>query len=218
MNIDRYLPDLGKLNPKLAELAREYVAEQLAKGARNGARETGVELDPTVFNERITEFLNTYTIRLAGSVNDTITSRIRDAISAGMEFGQDYREMRTAVLAALGCTRDENGKIIADAGIKYRAEMIARTESDRASNAGRDMQLQEAGASIARWKANPGCCEFCSEMDGMEIPVGEKFAQRGDTLTVTDGEGNERSMRLDYSDTEYPPLHPNCLCLLEYDF
>lgn len=216
--ISGFLPDRGHYDNRLKEIAYDYVRDAIQRGVKIGAAEIDIQPSFDVLNPDVIDFINNYTIRLAGSVNDTVIGKIRDSISDGLQQGLTYPEMRDSVLESMGCARGDNGNIIADDAASYRAEMIARTETDRAQNAGRDAQLTEAGAKIARWRANPGCCEFCAEMDGMEVAVGENFFQQGDQIIVTDDDGNERGMLLDYADTPYPPLHPNCLCVVEYDF
>lgn len=215
--ISAFLPDDGEWNLALQELARDYVRDALKTGLQSGAAEIGLAASMDVFNPEVLRFLETYVIRLAGNVHETVTNKIRDAIGEGLQQGESYRDIRGRVLEAFGCKRNEAGKIIADEKLKYRAEMIARTETDRAQNAGRQLQLEEAGAKRKVWKANPGACEFCQALDGTTIGVGEDFFKRGDTFSA-DVDGTERTLKLDYSDTPHPPLHPNCLCVTEYSF
>jgi hypothetical protein len=118
----------------------------------------------------------------------------------------------------MGCERDASGKIVAGAKAKYRAEMIARTEVSRAENTGRDMQLVAAGAKVKRWVANGGACAYCQAIDGMQVGAKELFFRRGDGVTITNEEGKDATMKLDYSDTRVPPLHPHCRCTVQYDF
>ncbi len=212
-----FMPDPGEWDIRLADIARDYVRDALNTGLQSGAAEIGLEASMDVFNPEVLRFLETYTIRLAGNVHATVTDKIRAAIGEGLQQGESYRDIRGRVLEAFGCKRDEAGKIVADEKLRYRAEMIARTETDRAQNAGRQLQLEQAGAKRKVWKANPGACEFCQALDGKTIDVGEDFFKRGDTFSA-EVDGKERTLKLDYSDTPHPPLHPNCLCVTEYEF
>jgi hypothetical protein len=211
------LPDEAELDAKLSAAAADYIHDALKRGARIGAAEIGISPSFDVLNPEVISWLQKYTGLMANTVNRHLVENIRGALEAGIENGETFGDMRGRVLEAMGAVRDDAGKIVADDKLTYRAEMISRTETDRAQNAGRQEQLQEAGAKVKRWRANPGACEFCAELDGTEIGVEETFFDRGSQMTVTSDDGEERNMLLDYSDTEYPPLHPNCTCIAEYD-
>lgn len=215
---EAFLPDLAKYDALLAEVASDYVRDAINRGVRIGAAEIGIHPSFDVLNPEVLPWLEKYTGLMANTVNRNLVESIRTALSAGIENGETLREVRNRVLESMGCTRDDKGKIVADDKAKYRAEMITRTETDRAQNAGRQVQLQESGAKTKVWRANPGACEFCQELDGMTVGVEENFFDRGTQITVVDGDDSERHLVLNYSDTPYPPLHPNCLCVTEYSF
>lgn len=217
------IPDIDEYNQRLAQTAYEYVRDAVIRGMQIGAAEVSVVPGFDVTNPEVSKFLQQYVGLMANTVNRAMVEKIRGVLTSGLEQGQSFREMRPAILEALGCARDENGKIVADKGAKYKADLIARTETDRAQNAGRQAQLQEAGAKAKVWRAAPGACEFCAALDGMTVGVEENFFQRGDSISLEREDSTEDSpsastLHLDYSDTPYPPLHPNCLCITEYEF
>ena len=94
---------------------------------------------------------------------------------------------------------DEIEKIVADPA---RAEVIARTETMRASNLGQQEAWNQAideglltGQEKKEWIATPDDreCDDCDDVDGQRVPI--------------DGEFDTSEGSLDG-----PPLHPNCRC------
>lgn len=87
--------------------------------------------------------------------------------------------------------------------LNYRAEMIARTETIRAENAGISetwRQAVEQGfldpTDLKVWIASDDACEICLNIEDINqdgVPIGEPF---------DDGDGGE---------IDEPPFHPNCL-------
>lgn len=205
----------------LANIAQEYLTRRMQAGASGAAAQYDLSFSFDLENPLVREWLQDYTGLMAQRVNDTIREGIRGALLDGMAEGDNARQIENRILEVLGAERDaDTGKLVADDKLKYRAEMIERTEYARAENAGRDWQLKDAGASRVVWRANADACEFCAEIDGMEIAVGESFFKRGDVLELSQLEGDTgvQRMSLNYSDTDFPPLHPNCRCTAEYDF
>lgn len=112
---------------------------------------------------------------------------------------------------------DARGRLIPGPRAYSWSERIIRTETARAQNAGREKQLKRAGAKRKVWKANQNACPFCRHLDGRTISIDEIYFARGDTLEITI-DGQPAKMKLDYSDTPHPPLHPNCRCITAYLF
>lgn len=95
----------------------------------------------------------------------------------------------------------------------YRKEMIARTETIRASNRGNVEHFARWGVEGKEWLTarDDRLCPWCAEMDGKVINVTEPFFEQGDVFEVTIGEGENvrvASLKLDYETVTSPPLHP----------
>lgn len=95
---------------------------------------------------------------------------------------------------------------------KNQAERITRTEVIKASNLGAQDAFEQSGVVVGKqWltaeddRVDP----LCSSLNGKVIDLKGKFFNKGDTISAGD-----KSLSLDYSDTPYPPLHPNCRCTL----
>ena len=94
-----------------------------------------------------------------------------------------------------------------------RADLIVRTETIRAWNRGSQMWRKESGVveKKQRYTAlDERVCEFCWPMNWKIVWLEDNFFNQGKVLTWENGE----QMKLDYSDVEYPPLHPNCRCVI----
>jgi SPP1 gp7 family putative phage head morphogenesis protein len=214
--LEYLLPDLGAADLRLAELVRDCILRALIAGIRTGAGEIGIEPSFDVLNPEVTQFVSEYTGLLANRVNRTFVEQVREALLEGLNEGETFREMRDRILEAMGCQRNAAGQIIADKGAKYSANRIVRTEVSRAQNAGREAQLKQAGAKRKVWTASPDACPYCAELDGKTIEIDETFFRKGDVFTITDEEGGEHRLKLNYCDTPHPPLHPQCRCNTEY--
>lgn len=70
--------------------------------------------------------------------------------------------------------------------IRYRALMIARTETARALSAGTLDAYERAGIHKVQWVADPDCCDICNE-------------NNGNVYTIAEAEPLQ-------------PAHPNCEC------
>jgi hypothetical protein len=214
------LGDASLWDKTLSEIALEYITRRMQAGATAAAVASDISFSFDVHNPQVSEWLNRYTGLMANRVNDTVRESIRTSLVEGMENGLAGRDIEKLILESLGAERNEAGKLVAGEKLKYRAELIERTEYARAQNAGRDWQLRDAGATRKVWRANPDACEFCAELDGKTIGAEDSFFKRGDRIELAPLEegDNVQTMKLDYSDTDYPPLHPNCVCSVEYDF
>lgn len=89
-----------------------------------------------------------------------------------------------------------------DDALDYRAEMIARTESIRASAAGQQELFYQAaengflGADAQRaWVASPDACGVCLDLDGVEVGLDEPWESDGEEVML-------------------PPRHPMCRCTI----
>jgi hypothetical protein len=95
--------------------------------------------------------------------------------------------------------------------VKRRAEMIARTETIRASNAGRYATWNQAIAdgllpvtTEVRWltAGDERVCPFCAPLDNKIVGFNESFSASVEQV----------SGKIDTLAEIHPPLHPNCRC------
>lgn len=94
--------------------------------------------------------------------------------------------------------------------LKQRAELIARTETMTAINEGRASMMQEVVDTgllletevTKTWATakDERVCPVCGPMDGVSV-------QRNETFVLPDA-----------TEIEQPPAHPNCRCVVTYDY
>ncbi len=207
MILARLIPDAIEWSQRLQELAYDYVVEAVSAGARHAGR-VYPQVTPTwdALNPQVVEWLNEYTELMAESVNATMQDQLRSVLIEGLESGANREQMQDAVMAALS-----------PEATRARADMIARTELNRANNAGHVWQVRDAGAVAKIWRANQDACDWCAALDGMTISIDRHFFERGERLDIPDPDDPDSAigMSLDYEDVDHPPLHPNCRCFVE---
>lgn len=196
-DIERLMPDLSELNRALEREIREQLGELFLEGVETGAGEAGTEVTVDLSMDAAREWLDSYSIRLSDQISSSTDALLRGSLMSAITNGETLGELSERIQDVMG-----------DAANRYRAEMIGRTEWQRAQNAGRLAQLQDAGAAWKVWRVNPEACDFCRQLDGKRVAIDANFAEIGDELTLSDGS----KMKLDYSETPHPPLHPHCRC------
>lgn len=88
-----------------------------------------------------------------------------------------------------------------------RADKESRQESINFANAGAIATWEAFRVSRKRWRANPGACGICGQLDGKVVGLRESFVRKGDALAA---EGQE-TMAID-KDFVHAPLHGGCTC------
>ena len=160
----------------------------------------GLTFDVT--NPYVSGFIEQYAYRFSESLEDVNVALLRQTLSEGMAAGETIPQL----MARVNETYDTFNK--------YRAEMIARTETSRAANQAALEGYRQSGVVTRKiWLTAPGCCDWCAELDGHVVALEENFYNEGDTATSADG----RAMYVDYGDIDAPPLHPNCRCSVAAD-
>ncbi|MEW6457615.1 MAG: phage portal protein [Bacillota bacterium] len=68
---------------------------------------------------------------------------------------------------------------------------------------------RKAGISKIMWQAAPNACEFCRQLDGRVVGIGEPFVGKGDSIPGPAGLLTARAPRV------RPPVHLGCQCTLK---
>ncbi|MDP3717108.1 MAG: phage minor head protein [Acidobacteriota bacterium] len=178
-----------------------------------------------VVNPRAVDAAARYTATLVREVTDQTQQAIRSVISSAISNGMAPREAAHLIRSVVGLTSRQGMAVVnyrsslIDAGasadqvakaadryaaklLRQRALTIARTETIRAGNLGRQTTWQEAreagylpdGAS-KRWVVTEDdrLCPVCEPLDGEETTLDGLFSTPVGTFSG-------------------PPLHPNCRC------
>jgi GNAT superfamily N-acetyltransferase len=135
---------------------------------------------------------------------------------ARVRRAQQYRLQGRTKLRP-GMTREQADRMLdqyEQRAIRFRAETIARTETMRASNAGRwagvDQQMRRGllPANMQKvWVTTPDdrTCPICRPLDGKIVDMGQGF------LSNMRGLDPRRLLPGRELTTSYPPIHPRCL-------
>jgi len=143
-------------------------------------------------------FLRVNGAELITSINETTRNQLRETLAQGFEAGEGVPDLRGRV------------EDVFKEATRNRAEMIARTETIRASNfatveAYRQSEVVEAKEWLA--EMDDRTCPYCQEMNGKVIDLNESYFEEGDDFTV-DGS----TLNIELLDVDEPPLHVNCRC------
>jgi len=197
--------DEASFRDKLGAVAKRFLVRFLLQGGKEGYRKLGIEGAFDVTLPEVDAFVQGYTYKFAAKVCSTLSDRIRDHMSEGLLNGETIPQLRNRIREVFG--PDQR---------KQYSEMVARTESARAQTIGQIEAWKQSGSvSGTEWLAQPDACDFCLEMNGRTVNLGETYFDQGGGMEIpqTDGEGTQ-SIRFGYEDVEGPPLHPNCRCTL----
>ena len=161
-------------------------------------RSMGLTTSPILMGDR-DAFVQARALEFANQVSATSVSQIRSRLSEGFASGLSELEIRNLLTSQM---EDWSAS---------RLDMIVRTETVRASNAGALFGYQKAGVQEYEWVTADVPCVWCEPLDGTIITMGESFFQFGD---VYQPEGASRPLVMTYSDVFYPPLHGHCNCTI----
>lgn len=141
---------------------------------------------------------------MSKSYNDTTLNLLKEKLEQGLSAGLGLDELKN-IVSDIYEFSDIN-----------RAEMVARSETFRVANSATHEAWQQSKVvKTIKWftATDERVCPFCAEMHGRIVGIEENFFEKGDELAVGEGEA-QQTMTLDYSDTPYPPLHPDCRCYI----
>jgi SPP1 gp7 family putative phage head morphogenesis protein len=140
-------------------------------------------------------FIQKYSFDNVKGLTEETKEALRKQMSQGLMNKESIPQLKLRIIETM------------DASIA-RAEMIARTESNRAFNMGHYQAAKDSGLKVLKqWSAqnertskagNEVPCPKCESMDGMIIGMNDKF-------NFSDGE-----------ELLLPPKHPHCACRVLY--
>ncbi len=159
-----------------------------------------VGIDWDIDNPAVTAYIKEHAYVFAERISETTVEEIRRLFLAAHDEDWSVVRMIEEVQAVYGGWSD------------LRAEMIARSETIRSSNAGLVEGYRQNGISRIEWFAalDERLCPFCGEMHGKQIPMGEAWFADGSEMQVGD-----EHLVMNYGDVYWPPLHPNCRCVMQ---
>lgn len=190
-----------------SEQAREAFYKALSPIMRANIKEVGSEamllVGSTGFDiddPGVVKFYEKRAKTIAKDINSETDRQLRKTLQEGIDAGESIEELSARVENTYG------------AASGYRAERIARSETIKASGFAQDEAWQQSGVVEAKeWftAKDERVCEFCGDMDGKIVELGDNYFDKGDIMSVA---GKE--LKLDYWDIDTPPLHASCRCTL----
>jgi|GEM_PF-1144560 len=142
-------------------------------------------------------YVRSHTMKFAKAVNKRTHDELRKLLSDGIDNELPLSDIRSGIEDLFNGYED------------YRVDRIARTETARAFVGGERQAYRDSGVvEKLVWLASADACEFCLSINGKTVSVNSDFFKQGSQIMLADG----RTMDLDYTDVEGPPLHCHCRC------
>ena len=145
----------------------------------------GLDVAFDVQNPEVQRWLESYYPKLSENLEQLNIYELKRVLAEGIRNGESIDQLKSRVY-----------ELYKDWGFR-RAEMIARSETLRASNRGALETYRQSGVVEKKiWITHfdGRQCEDCEAMDGKVIGLDEAFDEN------------------DYETVETPPLHPDCRC------
>ncbi len=198
---DNDLFDPDDWSSDLVDLAKPIVLDLFVKEAAVAAKLIGRD-GMDIMTPETQNALDKAVGLIAGTYNETTLTLLKEKLEQGLLDGASQPEMKNLV------------KEVYEFSDAYRALQVARTETFRVANGATHEVWKQSGiVKTYRWytAVDERVCEFCEPMM-QEDPIGidEQFFGKGETVVGSDG----GTIEVDYSDIDYPPLHPNCRCYI----
>ncbi len=163
----------------------------------------GEKVQEFILTQALKDIIAASTKNMADSVNATTLDKLNTTLAEGVQNGEAIGTLEGRVNSVFG-ELDGN-----------RSEMIARTETLKASNAATVEAYRQTGFVTEKvWVINPDACPECEAFDGKVVGLDENFVQRGDSYSYQDASGQTQESVATYDDVGEPPLHPNCRCTI----
>jgi hypothetical protein len=143
-------------------------------------------------------WIDTYGLNLAKDIDDTTKKKLRKALSESIEEGEDLKK-RVAKLIEVSDEMFAEDK-------KWRAELIARTESCTTMNAGAIELYRSEDISMKGWVSvqDDRTRDAHLLMDGVVVPITDKF----EVPATSQSEG----CFMDYAGDPSAPASQTCNC------
>jgi len=191
---------------EVAQIVERFTLDAAQRGLTLSARRAQLE-DVDELSQSLREKLKANAAILAGHVAESLQAGLRQTLIDGIAANETIPQLMRRVDSQLdsvatfqvGAVVDEQGNVLRDAHIRRvgretAAEVIARTEANRAFNEGNLDALRQAGVEQVQWLLASDACLECS--GAAETGPGEKL---GRIMTVDEASG-------------VIPAHPNCRC------
>lgn len=186
---EEWLPNASKWVAWLTLKAKPVMSQLVSAGGKAGLEEIKSSLVFNASGPEIEAFINQWTYKFSFTVQENTIQELRAALQESSTLGETLGQKRDRVQTVFEDMED------------YRAMRIARTESVRAINAGREEGWKQSEIIVGKeWWGADDMCEFCRALS-VQYGPGTGGVPLGSNFTATN-----------YGPVSEPPLHPNCRC------
>ncbi len=166
---------------RLSQETRKLLTTMLDDLGQQKLDELDLNIAFDVSNPQVQEWLKDYSFKFSKNLEAVSSDKIRAILETGMAEGKSVPELMHDIRETF------------DNMSRYRSEIIARTETSRASNQAAVEAYKQSGVvEQKQWLTAPDCCDICAELDNVIVGLDETFFDD------------------DYGDGMAPPRHVNC--------
>jgi len=168
-DIDFILFPRGEADAQLGKLSTPFIYQAYKSGALLAISEVGIDIDVTMQNPKVQEYLRVKTFKIK-QINDTTEKALRTTLLEGIRAGESVDKLADRIEAVF------------DFAHRYRSVRIARTEVIEASNQGQLRVYEDSGVvQLKEWitALDEHTCEECMEANGDTARLGEVFPTTG---------------------------------------
>jgi SPP1 gp7 family putative phage head morphogenesis protein len=180
---DNIMYPASQFKNRLSKETKKLLTAMMADLGQDKLDELDIATAFEVTNPHVKKWIEDYVFKFSENLEAVNTEKLRRILEEGFESGKSIPEIMTGV------------KECFDSWDIYRAEIISRTETSRASNEAAIEAYRQSGVvEQKQWLTAPDCCDICADLDGEVVALEDTFFDD------------------DYGDGMAPPLHPNCRC------
>jgi SPP1 gp7 family putative phage head morphogenesis protein len=190
---------LASMDPKQLAAVITQIQEALFKaGLESAAGEVGITWDvpPVTALQSLSQTVIPFSKQIVDREVAAINQALQDGIAAGEGIPQLADRIQDTFDDGMHVL-DDSGNIVRVTPSDSWAEMVARTETSRAMNAGVMLAYHAAGVERIMWVAaeDERTCPVCEDLDGQIVLLDAKFDDGDEGVTQ-------------------PPQHPSCRCTI----
>src|SRR5258708_6436843 len=191
---------------KIAQVLERFSLEAARQGLELSAERSNLEKVDDI-SVSLEEDIKKNAVELGLHLSLSLKETIRQSLIEGLQDNETISELAKRIESGLdtvatvhvGAVVDEEGDVVREATTREisqetAAEMIARTEANRAFNEGNLDALQQGGIEKVQWLLASDACPEC--LEASEAGDGDEL---GKTMSIDDASGEI-------------PVHPNCRC------
>jgi len=169
--------------PDIFSKVEEFIRRAVTNGLETAGKKLNKNFDP---DEQAINFLSTHTFENVKDMTSEISNDLRRELETGLLNGEGVAKLSNRIKEVFNSTR-------------ARADTIARTEINRASNEGRLKAYEESGLD--------GKVQWVSHIDGRTSQVCRDLNKPSNNTRTMSGTFDSKFLK---HPIKAPPAHPNC--------